>query len=121
MIYKDLKSDNILLFSTDPRVVPNVKLTDYNIASEEMPGVEVGPVDGTLGFQAPEVLLRGTLSGKVSKMFVCPTSLSIPIPLFDTCSCLSLVCLFVPFCLSVMFVSVSTVEARNVNALARES
>ena len=65
MIYKDLKADNVLLFSADPNQVPNVKLTDYGIASEDMPGVEVGGIEGTPGFQAPEVLLCGTLSAKV--------------------------------------------------------
>eukprot|EP00117_Sycon_ciliatum_P002576 scpid3137/ scgid6100/ Leucine-rich repeat serine/threonine-protein kinase 1 len=65
MIYKDLKADNVLLFSDDVHRTPNVKLTDYGIAAEELPGIEVSSVTGTLGYQAPEVVLRGTLSGKV--------------------------------------------------------
>eukprot|EP00116_Pleurobrachia_bachei_P000259 sb/3460521/ len=54
VIYRDLKPSNILIFSMDVRVSPNVKLSDYGIAGE---GMGAKGFHGTPGYQAPEMLL----------------------------------------------------------------
>lgn len=68
IIYRDLKSDNVLLFSLDPNRAPCVKLTDYGIAGEDLPGGARG-LSGTPGFQAPEILLMSVQSAKVPIVF----------------------------------------------------
>ena len=64
LIYRDLKADNVLVFSKKAEVSPNVKLTDYGISGELLPGGARGRV-GTPGFQAPEILLGRPQSAKV--------------------------------------------------------
>ena len=54
VIYRDLKADNILLWSLSPDHLINCKLTDFNIAAHTDPGGTKG-VQGTKGFIAPEV------------------------------------------------------------------
>lgn len=54
IIYRDLKSDNILIWSLDLDDIINVKLSDYGISTFATPAGCVG-IEGTPGFQAPEV------------------------------------------------------------------
>ena len=55
IVYRDLKSDNILLFSLDPASDVNVKLTDFGTANfANYTGLKF--VIGTKGFVAPEML-----------------------------------------------------------------
>lgn len=55
IIYRDLKSDNILVTSLDPEAPVNVKLSDYGISKFNTSGGTVGLV-GTPGYQAPEIM-----------------------------------------------------------------
>ncbi|XP_053405645.1 leucine-rich repeat serine/threonine-protein kinase 1-like isoform X2 [Mercenaria mercenaria] len=55
IIYKDLKSDNILTMSLDLSAPVNLKLSDYGISKFNWSGRSVGLV-GTPGYQAPEIL-----------------------------------------------------------------
>ena len=55
IIYKDLKSDNILVMSEDLEASVNLKLSDYGISKYCWSGGTVGLV-GTPGYQAPEIL-----------------------------------------------------------------
>ncbi|XP_052793676.1 leucine-rich repeat serine/threonine-protein kinase 1-like [Mya arenaria] len=55
IVYKDLKSDNILTMSLSLNSPVNVKLSDYGISRFSWGGRSVGLV-GTLGYQAPEIL-----------------------------------------------------------------
>ncbi|XP_060551521.1 leucine-rich repeat serine/threonine-protein kinase 1-like [Ruditapes philippinarum] len=55
IIYKDLKSDNILTMSLDLSAPVNLKLSDYGISKYNWGGRSVGMV-GTPGYQAPEIL-----------------------------------------------------------------
>ena len=54
VIYRDLKADNVLLWSLSPDHLINCKLTDFNIAAHTDPGGTKG-LHGTKGFIAPEV------------------------------------------------------------------
>ena len=54
VIYRDLKADNVLLWSLSPDHLINCKLTDFNIAAHTEPGGTKG-LHGTKGFIAPEV------------------------------------------------------------------
>ena len=54
IIYRDLKADNVLLWSLSPDHLINCKLTDFNIAAYTDPGGTKG-LHGTKGFMAPEV------------------------------------------------------------------
>ena len=54
IIYRDLKADNVLLWSLSPDHLINCKLTDFNIAAHTDPGGIKG-LHGTKGFIAPEV------------------------------------------------------------------
>lgn len=55
IIYKDLKSDNILVMSENLNASVNIKLSDYGISKYCWSGGTVGLV-GTPGYQAPEIL-----------------------------------------------------------------
>ncbi|XP_052100513.1 leucine-rich repeat serine/threonine-protein kinase 1-like isoform X2 [Mytilus californianus] len=55
IIYRDLKSDNILVFSLELNSPVNVKLSDYGISRFCSSGGTVGLV-GTPGYQAPEII-----------------------------------------------------------------
>nr|XP_022329878.1 leucine-rich repeat serine/threonine-protein kinase 1-like isoform X4 [Crassostrea virginica] len=55
IIYRDLKSDNILVTSLNPEDPINVKLSDYGISKFNTSGGTVGLV-GTPGYQAPEIM-----------------------------------------------------------------
>ena len=54
IIFRDLKADNVLLWSLLPDHLINCKVTDFNIASHADPGGARG-LHGTKGFIAPEV------------------------------------------------------------------
>ena len=54
IIYRDLKADDVLLWSLSPDHLINCKLTDFNSAAHTDPGGTKG-LYGTTGFIAPEV------------------------------------------------------------------
>ncbi|XP_077420975.1 leucine-rich repeat serine/threonine-protein kinase 1 [Vanacampus margaritifer] len=54
VIFCDLKSDNILVWSLEERAAVNMKLSDYGICRQSFREGAVG-VEGTPGYQAPEV------------------------------------------------------------------
>ncbi|MEQ2291646.1 Leucine-rich repeat serine/threonine-protein kinase 1, partial [Ameca splendens] len=54
IIFCDLKSDNILVWSLDVRDPVNIKLSDYGISRQSFHEGALG-VEGTPGYQAPEV------------------------------------------------------------------
>ena len=65
VIHTDLKTDNIMVFSTDPNECINVKLADYGISQKN---VRAGVVRGQAGghiFVAPEVLEGKAYNEKV--------------------------------------------------------
>uniref|UniRef100_A0A914XCU3 Protein kinase domain-containing protein n=1 Tax=Plectus sambesii TaxID=2011161 RepID=A0A914XCU3_9BILA len=55
VIYKDLKAENVLMWSDDPSVKVNIKLSDYGISCRADPQGQIGG-EGTRGYQAPELL-----------------------------------------------------------------
>lgn len=57
VVYRDLKSDNVLVWSLDPNDVINVKLADYGISRFANPGGVKGE-EGTPGYLAPEAIRR---------------------------------------------------------------
>lgn len=57
IIYRDLKSDNVLVWSLDPSDVLNIKLADYGISRFANPSGVKGQ-EGTPGYVAPEALRR---------------------------------------------------------------
>ena len=64
IIYRDLKSENVLVFDMDEENPLNVKLSDYGIAAFATPQGVTGEV-GTPAFQAPEVQKDYTYDEKV--------------------------------------------------------
>ena len=54
IIFRDLKADNVLLWSLSPDHLINCKVTDFNISTHADPGGSLG-LHGTKGFIAPEV------------------------------------------------------------------
>ncbi|XP_061408692.1 leucine-rich repeat serine/threonine-protein kinase 1 isoform X1 [Lethenteron reissneri] len=54
MLHCDLKSDNVLVWSLDPRVAVNAKLADYGVSRLSFGQGSRGS-EGTPGYQAPEV------------------------------------------------------------------
>ena len=54
IIYRDLKADNVLVWSLDETSVLNVKLSDYGISCFATPQGVAGE-EGTPGYQAPEI------------------------------------------------------------------
>eukprot|EP00731_Ephydatia_muelleri_P016582 Em0009g1006a len=57
IVYRDLKSDNILVWSLEPNDTVNVKLADYGISRFANPGGVKGE-EGTPGYLAPEAIRR---------------------------------------------------------------
>ena len=57
VVYRDLKSDNVLVWSLDPDVPVNVKLADYGISRFANPGGVKGE-EGTPGYLAPEAIRK---------------------------------------------------------------
>ncbi|CAH2274383.1 leucine-rich repeat serine threonine- kinase 1 [Pelobates cultripes] len=64
IIFCDLKSDNILVWSLDVRAVVNIKLSDYGISRLSFHEGALG-VEGTPGYQAPEIRPRVVYDEKV--------------------------------------------------------
>ncbi|XP_041364920.1 leucine-rich repeat serine/threonine-protein kinase 1-like isoform X2 [Gigantopelta aegis] len=64
VIYRDLKSDNILVCSLDVGDVVNAKLTDYGISKFSTTQGLVG-FKGTMGYMAPEIMCNYTYNEKV--------------------------------------------------------
>ena len=67
IVYRDLKSDNVLVWSLDEDDVINVKLSDYGISCFATPQGVLGE-EGTPGFQAPEVSFGSAYDEKVSSV-----------------------------------------------------
>ncbi len=64
VIYSDLKTDNVLLYSLAPDAAVNIKLTDYGIARHlDLQGAR--GMAGPMGFCAPEILRGNTYTEKV--------------------------------------------------------
>lgn len=57
IVYRDLKSDNVLVWSLDVDEPVNVKLADYGISRFANPGGVKGE-EGTPGYLAPEAIRR---------------------------------------------------------------
>lgn len=70
IIYRDLKSENVLVFDMDEENPLNVKLSDYGIAAFATPQGVTGEV-GTPAFQAPEVQKDYTYDEKVIFLLFC--------------------------------------------------
>lgn len=64
IIFCDLKSDNILVWSLDAAELVNVKLSDYGISRQSFHEGALG-VEGTPGYQAPEIRPRIVYDEKV--------------------------------------------------------
>ncbi|XP_042331231.1 leucine-rich repeat serine/threonine-protein kinase 1 isoform X2 [Sceloporus undulatus] len=64
IIFCDLKSDNILVWSLDVRESINIKLSDYGISRQSFHEGALG-VEGTPGYQAPEIRPRIVYDEKV--------------------------------------------------------
>ncbi|KAM9311121.1 leucine-rich repeat serine/threonine-protein kinase 1 [Gastrophryne carolinensis] len=64
VIFCDLKSDNILVWSLDVRDTVNIKLSDYGISRLSFHEGALG-VEGTPGYQAPEIRPRVVYDEKV--------------------------------------------------------
>ena len=57
IVYRDLKSDNVLIWSLDLDDPVNAKLADYGISRFANPGGVKGE-EGTPGYLAPEAIRR---------------------------------------------------------------
>ena len=68
LIYRDLKSDNLLMWSLEKNAIVHVKLSDYGISRFATPQGMLGE-EGTPGFQAPEVRAGSTYNEKVCVIF----------------------------------------------------
>ena len=64
IIFCDLKSDNILVWSLDIKEHVNIKLSDYGISRQSFHEGALG-VEGTPGYQAPEIRPRIVYDEKV--------------------------------------------------------
>ncbi|XP_060116064.1 leucine-rich repeat serine/threonine-protein kinase 1 [Heteronotia binoei] len=64
IIFCDLKSDNILVWSLDAKESVNIKLSDYGISRQSFHEGALG-VEGTPGYQAPEIRPRIVYDEKV--------------------------------------------------------
>lgn len=69
VIYRDLKAENVLLWSDDPGVKVNIKLSDYGISCRADPQGQIGG-EGTRGYQAPELLNNMVYDEKVIHLFL---------------------------------------------------
>lgn len=67
VIHADIKTNNVLLFSTDPADNINIKLSDYGISHElDLAGVRGDADDaGEHAFRAPEITKRLAFDNKV--------------------------------------------------------
>lgn len=74
IIFCDLKSDNILVWSLDVKEHINIKLSDYGISRQSFHEGALG-VEGTPGYQAPEIRPRIVYDEKVCAL--CKVSLGV--------------------------------------------
>lgn len=72
IIFCDLKSDNILVWSLDVKEHINIKLSDYGISRQSFHEGALG-VEGTPGYQAPEIRPRIVYDEKVSAWIPWPS------------------------------------------------
>lgn len=77
IIFCDLKSDNILVWSLDVREHVNIKLSDYGISRQSFHEGALG-VEGTPGYQAPEIRPRIVYDEKVTWRGLCGAALGWP-------------------------------------------
>lgn len=70
IIFCDLKSDNILVWSLDVKDHINIKLSDYGISRQSFHEGALG-VEGTPGYQAPEIRPRIVYDEKVPTLAHC--------------------------------------------------
>ena len=70
IIFCDLKSDNILVWSLDVKEHINIKLSDYGISRQSFHEGALG-VEGTPGYQAPEIRPRIVYDEKVRDLAHC--------------------------------------------------
>lgn len=68
IIFCDLKSDNILVWSLDIKEHINIKLSDYGISRQSFHEGALG-VEGTPGYQAPEIRPRIVYDEKVTVVY----------------------------------------------------
>lgn len=68
IIFCDLKSDNILVWSLDVKEHINIKLSDYGISRQSFHEGALG-VEGTPGYQAPEIRPRIVYDEKVTVVY----------------------------------------------------
>ena len=64
ILYRDLKSDNILVVTMDPTAAVNVKISDYGISKFTTSQGMMGMV-GTPGYMAPEIMEGQAYNEKV--------------------------------------------------------
>lgn len=69
IIFCDLKSDNILVWSLDVKEHINIKLSDYGISRQSFHEGALG-VEGTPGYQAPEIRPRIVYDEKVNMAYL---------------------------------------------------
>lgn len=69
IIFCDLKSDNILVWSLDVKDHINIKLSDYGISRQSFHEGALG-VEGTPGYQAPEIRPRIVYDEKVTVVYL---------------------------------------------------
>ncbi|XP_015424594.1 PREDICTED: LOW QUALITY PROTEIN: leucine-rich repeat serine/threonine-protein kinase 1 [Myotis davidii] len=77
IIFCDLKSDNILVWSLDVKEHVNIKLSDYGISRQSFHEGALG-VEGTPGYQAPEIRPRIVYDEKVPAQDPGPVSVTPP-------------------------------------------
>ena len=65
IIYKDLKCDNLLMWSTNIDDSVNVKISDYGLSRYYTPQGLTGS-EGTPGYQAPEMMSNAPYNEKVN-------------------------------------------------------
>ena len=64
LVYKDMKPDNLLVWSLDPADPVNVKLSDYGLACRLTQQGLMG-LEGTPGYLAPEIRKHKPYNEKV--------------------------------------------------------
>ena len=67
VVYKDLKPQNVLVWSLDPESKVNIKLSDYGLSCYLTPQGIKG-FEGTLGYQAPEMRTGSSYNEKVNNI-----------------------------------------------------
>jgi leucine-rich repeat kinase 1 len=68
IVYKDMKPENVLVWSTNVDDVVNIKLSDYGLAQRVTQQGVMG-IEGTPGYQAPEMRSGRPYDEKVAAHF----------------------------------------------------